>query len=416
MKIFALILAVMTWTVQSKNAVAGSGEYPYGVVAGYSNTYNKGQVRAGDEAVLRLSSLGGINVESVVVYTKSNKSGGAGIFTVQANGQQVATKSGSFEEWEGAYDNSSYHPISLLANAVPNVNELVVSLAGTANSLHIEKYEISYTSLAPHTVTLRKGNSIYARLTEETSGQGVALPILPDTAQWHFIGWSETEIYETHEWPTLFAAGTIYVPQTDCVLWATYAFYPKQETNYMTTLESGEYLYVHKDLNVALCGTPENGIMRRDLVDTENPNLYYQVDFVGTDTAYITHLMTAVPIGYSGTKLSARPSPWLVYHEGEETLFYTIVNSKTYVLWLDCMDEGGNARYAGLKQANIGTSSLRLQCVPSEPSDLYVTCHPEKVQAVKEVESEETLQEIRLMQFGNCELYLVNGRKQLRIK
>ena len=415
MKILALILAVMTWTVQSKNAVEGSGIYPFGIEVTYSNTYNKGQVRANDEAVLSLRYLGGITVESVVVYTRSNQSGGAGTFTVQANGQQVASKSGSFEEWVGAYDNTNYHPISLLTSAVSNVNELVISLKGTANSLHIEKYEISYVTLAAHTVTLRKGDGVYARLTERAGGQGVVLPMLPDTAQWRFIGWSETEIQETHDLPPLFAANSVYKPQTDCTLWATYAWYPKPATDYMTNIESGEYLYVHQDLHIAMSGTPQNGIMGYDVVNTEDPNQVYQVDFVGSDTAYITHVPTAIPIGYSGTKLSATPSPWLVYHDGEETLFYTLVNGKTYVLWLDCMDGAGTMRYVGLTQANVGTSPLRLQHIPLVEYDPLITCHPEKMQAVDEVEHEAT-QAIPLMQFGNYDLYLVNGKKQLRIR
>ena len=86
MNFLLIILSVMTWTIKDKKTVTGEGTQPYGVVASYSCTNSKGTVRANDEAVLTLSQLGGVTIDKVEVYVKSNKTGGAGVFTVSLNG------------------------------------------------------------------------------------------------------------------------------------------------------------------------------------------------------------------------------------------------------------------------------------------------------------------------------------------
>ena len=414
MNLLLLILTVMTWTVKDKNTVTGDGVWPNSMVVSYSNTYNKGQVRDGDTATLSLMQTGGIDIQEIKVYVRSNKNSGAGTFTVQANGQTVATKTGAFNEWVGAYDNENYHPISLLTSALTGVNDLVITLIGTQNSLHIEKYEITYGAAAPFTVTLRKGNTVYSRLTETTRGAGVVLPILPDTAEWRFIGWSETEIWETHDYPALRSGNTTFVPSEDCTLWATYSFYEQEHAPYMTEVASSVYLYVNTENGTALCGVPQGGRMGFANVNIEDMNQYYWVTFVTPDTAYIYHAITDTPIGYSGTNMAAVSSPWSVYHEGDETLFYMTYNGKTYVLWLNCFN--GSEYYAGLLNANIGPSPMKLQQNPIEDHDPLITCHPENPQEVENVESGALNVERTLMQFGNYELRLVNGKKQLRIR
>lgn len=391
--------------------MSGEGQWPYDMEVTYSNTYNKGQVRAGDTATLHFTHLEGIDVQEITVYVRSNKSGGAGIFTVLSNGKTVASKSGSFDEWTGSFDKDNYHPIVVLSQPVQAVDELIIQLVGTANSLHIEKYEIRYTSAAPRTVSLRKGNSVYAELTETSRGAGVWLPMLADTADWRFIGWSETEIWETHDYPRLYAGNSTYVPSEDCVLWATYAYHEVPLTAYMNDVATGVYLYVNTENKMALCGVPEGGRMGFTSVDIEDMNQQYWVEFVSPDTAYITHELTATPIGYSGTNLAATPSPWLVYHEGDETLFYMIYSGKSYVLWLNCMS--GVDLYAGLLQANVGHSPMKLQQTPIEGCEPLITCHPEHPQAVENVQSNAINGERMLLQFGNYELRLVNGKKQL---
>ena len=86
MSFLLLILSVMTWTVKDKSTVSGEGLLPYDIEVSYSNSYQKGSVRAGDEAVLRLGHLEGITVQQVELSMRSNKSAGAGIISVQFDG------------------------------------------------------------------------------------------------------------------------------------------------------------------------------------------------------------------------------------------------------------------------------------------------------------------------------------------
>ena len=166
MNLLMLILsAVMTWTVETKSSVSGDGTYPASMSVTYSCSYQKGTVRKDDVAMISFSNMGGMTIEQIEVYVRSNKSAGSGTFTVEANESTIATKSGSLKDWTGSYDNVNYYPVPLLQEAVNNVNTLSVSLTGTVNSLHIEKYLIRYTPVSPRSVTLMKGNTEYITLT-----------------------------------------------------------------------------------------------------------------------------------------------------------------------------------------------------------------------------------------------------------
>ena len=407
-----ILLSVMTWTVESKNSVSGDGEWPYTLQVAYENTYQKGDVRDGDFAILTLANLGGIKVNGIDVFVKSNKSGGAGEFTVTANEKTIASLSGSFKDWTGTFDNSEYHSIPLLQSAQNGVYNLSVSLKGTENSLHIEKYVITYEPLPAYTVTLVNGNQIYDAITESAGGQGILLPVLPDWDKWRFVGWSKTEFWTIYEMPELFYSGNTYIPDKDETLWAVYVFEPDNKL-YVTDLESGEYIYTNRVSNMALTGVPQSGIMNFAPVDIDDFNQIYFVEFAAQDTAYITHLATGTPIGYSGTQMAAKTSPWLVYHNGEETIFYTVVNNKKYVLWLNIMNGEGSNVHAGLVQASTLSSPMALRYPRQGADEPAFTCHPECGMGIDTPEYE--TQE-RIVQFGIYELHIQNGHKKLIIR
>ena len=132
----------MTFTVKDKNSVTADGQWPYDMDAAFTNSSSqgKGNVGKGDVATLTVTGLGGLIVEKVDVYVNSNKTAGAGTFTVSVNEKTVATKSGTFKDWTGAYDSSTYHAIRVLNQACSNVETISITLTGTTNSLHIEKY------------------------------------------------------------------------------------------------------------------------------------------------------------------------------------------------------------------------------------------------------------------------------------
>ena len=416
MKLLLLILSVMTFTVQTKISVSQDGECPYNMGVEYSNTYQKGDVRKGDIAQLRLTQLGGITLEKIEVYVRSNADAGAGVFTVQTHEGTVtlASKSGSFKDWFNKWDNSEYHALTLVNQSVQNVYDLTIHLQGTENSLHIEKYVITYADAPARTVALMTGGTKFAELTEESGGQGVLLPSVSDLPTWRFVGWSETEFITMHELPQLYPANKKYYPEANCTLWAVYE-YRDTATHYVQELVSGEYLYVNIGLNIALTGVPANGKMANATINMSDEMQVYTIDFTDAETAYITHTATDTPIGYKSIGLAAEASPWKVYHVGEETIFYADINGKRYVLWLNLSDDNYYTYYVGLFQTeSLGGSALRL--LPANMEAPRYTCHPE-AQGIEEVTDDVlTVTGEWIIPFGNYELVIRDGQKYLRLK
>lgn len=408
MKLILLIVSVMTWTVQSKTSVTGSGEWPYDIEVTYANTYNKGQVRAGDVATLTLSHLDGITIENVSLAMRANANSGKGRVSVTANGQELASRTVTYEQVS--------NEVVVFDGQQDDVRDLVIQVTGEQNSLYVDAFTITWSKQAApvYTVTLMKGSRVYASLTEQQGGAGVVLPMMQDTAVWHFIGWSETEIWETYSLPELERGNTFFFPTSDCTLWATYEYHETLPAQYMTDLYDGLCLYVDRNLDIALSGVPSGGIMSYAKPDVENANQQYWIEFASPDTAYITHGLTYTPIGHNGTQLVAEPSPWLVYHKDDHTFFYTIVDNKTYMLWLACMDNGGTSKWAGMREVTLSDYPMSLQIVPIDGCDPLFTCHPENPQDVETVTSETNSINRVLMRFGNYELMLVNGKKQLK--
>jgi len=420
MKLLLLILSLMTFTIQDKHTVNTDGEYPILMQASYANTGTSGNVTAGQEAVLSLTHLGGIQIDRITVYANSNKSSGAGEFAVTADGQTITTKSGTFKQWTGGYDNTAYHPITLLQSPVAGVSELTITLTGTKNSLHINRYEIQWTPVAPRIVTLMRGDKVYATMTETQGNDGIHLPAVPDTEEWKFLGWSETMFWSSNSLPTLYPAATRYVPSADCTLWAVFEYQDEeQETGYATELTDGEYRYVNSTNNTVLTGVPADGGMKSDALNLSSANQIYSISFPDTATAYITHRATGTPIGYSGTKMAANTSPWKVYHKGEETIFYIEEGNKLYVLWLNIQIHGGSTKTtAGLMDVYSLSSPMRLLPVVESSAERYYTCHPEVPMGVEEVKDErmnELMEERVLMQLGTYQLKIRNGKKIIEL-
>ena len=412
MQLLLLLLSVMTFTVQSKSDVEVSGTCPPLLEVSYSCTYQKGDVRAGDTATLSLTGLNGIALETVAIYMKSNKSSGAGKITISADGSVIGQEEGTYADWFGGYNNTDIQPIGW--SGTQKADMLQVQITGTVNSLHIEKYEIQYSEGARYTVTLMNGNEVYQELKEKNGGSGVVLPALSSTGEWQFMGWSETEFWEVTSIPQFHAPESTFRPSHDCRLWAVYQKGSSLKQLYVKDLtEWGIYIYFHSVTYKAMSGTPVDGRMESAPLDLNDEKQYYRVQYINPDTAYIFDMRSETPIGYSGTKLAAVLSPWKVYHEGEETLFYTEINKKNYVLWPDLTDEGGNEWYTGLWQAEPGSSPIRL-IAPMEQHISY-TCHPE-AQGIEATHAGADGKERVLMNIGNYELIIKNGKKQLRLR
>lgn len=416
MKLLLVILsAVMSWFVTSKNAVSCEDSYPPYVDVSYTCTYQKGDVRAKDTATISFANLAGMTIERIEVFVKSNKSAGAGEFVVVANGQTVAAKTGSFMDWTGAYDNTSYHAVELLTKPIHGVNELSVALVGTINSLHIEKYVIAFTETASKTVTLMNGNDNYMTLKESFPGAGVEIPYLPDLSTWTFEAWSSAEFWETNQvsYSELVYPGTKYFPSEDITLWAVYKYDQSPTSTYATDLTTDVYMYENSVSHQALRGVPKDGIMASVTANLHDEQQHYRIVFLGDTAAYITHEKTNTPVGYSSSaQLVSSASRWNVYHDGEQVLFYATINSKNYVLWPNLVDEFGSVDYAGLVMAEPGPSPIRLRLTALPEHTVVYSCHPE-AQALDNVHEDGQSEEKVLMRFGQYELILRNGQKEL---
>ena len=410
MKLLLLILSIMTFTVKDKRTVTADGLWPYDMEATYYNTGSKGSVTSKDTATLSVSGLDGVEVQQVKVYVRSNKSAGAGVITVMADGQQLYRKEGTYKDWFGAYDNENYQPIGW--SGTKKVNSLEIQVTASTNSLHIEKYEIEWTQAQTYTVTLMAGQQRYQTLTESYGGAGVVLPeLMVYDESWEFVGWSEIPFWSVPagSWPEMYYAGMTYHPTADCTLYAVYQREISHPQRYVTDLEDGLYLYLNSQIHVAMSGVPVNGRMAGTTASAYDEEQFYTRDFEGADTAFITHELTQTPIGYRGTQLDSVASPWRVYHANDETLFYATVNGQNYVLWYDVL-EGT----FGLLKADPMTSPMRLQTTLVNEREFEFTCYPEGegVESVKcKVESGEWK-----VPFGNYTLKIINGRKELRLK
>lgn len=416
MKTLLLILSVMTWTVTSNKTVSGEGELLPDVVAAYANTYNKGQVRANDTATLVLSALGGATINGIEVYVKSNKSAGAGQFTVTADGTTIASKSGSLAEWVGAYDNQEYHAITLYQGNKANVNELSVCLAGTVSSLYIDRYVISYTAAPVHTVTLMSGANTVHVLTEQKGGAGVLLPSLPDCNDWHFVAWTEQPFYTVNTMPdTWYAADERYYPSADETLWAVYAYESAPSVEPVTDLQPGMYIYYNTIDHLAVSGVPVNGRMDYAEASIYNGNQFYEILFnAACDSATIQHVETGTYIGFNGKQLAARQSVWCVYHNGDKTLFYTKVSGKTYALLpaVYHASNGGEIYTDLFEVLDVSTAPTVLVHVPQEIEEEAFTCYPETGRDIESVPA--TSREI-IIPIGNYQLRVSNGKKTIRL-
>ena len=412
MNLLIILLSVMTWTVESKTSVtlAEGTVSPYGTQASYGNTYNKGQLRAGDMATLVLENLGGITVERVSLAIRSNTSSGAGAIIVVCNSDILAEKTVT---WQTVSED-----IEVFRGQQQGVNKMAIRVTGTENSLYVDAFTIEYSAREPMSLVLMRGETPIETLTEEYGMSGVMLPWLDDEEHWRFRGWSDREFWTVYEEPTYLPSNTRYYPEND-TLWAVYQW-EEANTNEMVYEEagtSGVYMYVNRESMVALTGVPANGEMARAEANVYDDNQHYMISFAGTDTAYITHEPTGTPIGYEGTQMAAKASPWKVFHSGDQTLFWTTISGKNYVLWLN-IPRGGNGEnlYAGLIQADPGPSPMGLLSTLL-PTEVYAfTCHPEAMVGIDEVSEELIVNSEKSIQFGIYELHIVNGKKYIILR
>lgn len=406
MKLLLILLnLIMSFTVTSKDSVSGDGTFPYDMDVNYSNTYKKGQVRNGDTAVIVLGHLEGINVAKIEVEMKGNKTSGKGTFFVKENGQQVAQKN-------IANLSDEMVTVDLMVPAKDDVDAMEIMLVGTENSLYINKYIITYDMNAPNEVTLMKGNEEVKVLT----GLTVELPSLEDEGEWHFIGWTTTPFYvQTEPLRDLIAAGT-YQPEEDMTLWAVYRHQATWEQLAVTDLQDGIYIYANSISGRAMRGSVWDGKTQAAEVNMNDELQWYEMlfDEQGFATIRLLYIYGYEYIGFEGTKLVRAASKWNVYHEGHKTAFYTIVNSKTYILWPDNFYEQDGTYGAKLIQTN--DLSVTPTVLQQQEQTITMTCYPEIGFGMETIPDERLeISEEWYIPLGNYRLVIKDGKKQLEV-
>lgn len=413
MNFLLLILSVMTWTVESKNAVklSSGSTAPYGTVAEYMCSYQKGQVRAGDEAVLTLSQLGGITIERVSLSLRANASSGAGTVFVTCNDEQVVYQGVS---WQNVSED-----VEVLRGAEKGVNALSVKVVGTQNSIYVDAFTIEWSSGPAYTVTLMNGDTEY----EVLNGTTVDLPMLEDLPRWHFLAWTDEPFHALNTRPETWIESGKYKPQKDVTLWAVYAYQAPIEQSIATTLHDDLYGYVNWTNKKAMSGCVSGGTVGAEDFLLRAENQTYEVVFDENGLATIRQEYVNVPayIGFNGTQLADKASKWNVYHEGDKTAFYTVVNNKTYMLF------PGYARYISHEDRyEYITQLLPVSDITHTPTVLvisgpaeeepYFSCYPsgEGIESTREescIKGEKKMINGQLYIIRNGKTYTVQGQE-----
>lgn len=407
----------MTLTVQDKRTVKAEGTWPYDMEAVYSCTYQKGDVRSGDTATLSVNGLDGVTIEKVQVYVKSNKSAGAGVITMMADGQQIYQTEGTYKEWFGAYNNTDYQPIGWSGKR--KVNALEVQVIGTTNSLHIEKYEITWTQelTQAYSVTLITDKEQEV-LSETEVGSGVLLPKRADKDGWYFAGWTHSELTEaTDEQPEIRKAGERYYPKKDETLWAVWTDVQQPTWERQATPEDGYYVLEVRDY--ILTGDVNNGLMTLVTDDAVYTDDLYYLDFNTADTTCtIRNYASKAYVGYNATAEELRPA--------ESVWHYRVLQDSTWLFIAKEMEGRIWILFQKLEQEVAWLSDYSLGANPSDAWSLYRVLDPEQtpywwshpstegVELTNEGMNELTNERVVLV--GIYELHIHNGKKQLRLK
>ena len=172
---------------------------------------------------------------------------------------------------------------------------------------------------------------------------------------------------------------------------------------------------MNRKANIALTGVPdENGRMTHAQADETDEEQFYTIELVTDSTAYITHTVTQIPIGFSDAlKIVPQASLWKMYHLDEESIFYTEIKGKKYVLWLNIEDLQTREYYAGLQPANSVTPSPMVLMLPNPlPEEPVFTCHPEG-NGIHFVPAQQS--EPFVLRFGNYRLIIKDGKKSMQL-
>lgn len=327
---FLISILSATYTVSTTTTVESGGVVPVGSSAVYARSATsgqKGQMTAGHSTTLTLSGWDGCYIEEIVLTMHSNLRQGAGSLLTCIGDTvvwQIADTDFASVDWNGEFSSEWVNISESIGKKVGNGEDITIYIEASKNSLYIGTYTILYSLPDPvaHEVCFVSGlGDDLACVAEENIGGGVVLPMGKDTMEWRFLGWSEKDVFEAEECPTILRAGERYFPSSDCTLWAVYS--DGDVSASASPVSSGTWVIVNTLWCMALSGhvsddyvatcpvvldTTDSGVVR--LQSAMRPEMAYSIDMEGDSLLRIVHSATGESIGYHGRHLEACDALW----------------------------------------------------------------------------------------------------------
>ena len=435
--ILGLLISILsaTYTITSSSSVEESGNIPVGSEATYSRsgtTGRVGQMTAGNSTLLVLDNWGGIEIDSIAVEMRSNKTAGAGSLNVSI-GEDVVCKikdaDFSDKNWNGDFSDEWCRISRWIGEKVGIGEQIKILIQASKNSLYVNSYTIYYTLPEPEAYTVSFVSGIGLEIpnsTEKSPLSGITLPCIKDTLDWTFIGWSESEVLESDSCPRIWQADEVYYPASHCKLWAVYTNERSQEaiSNYV----SGEYALVNTFWSRAMVGGIEDGMVStRDvelsitetsyaLLDKVTDDMVYAVNFLTDSTLTIENIANEEWIGYNEKGLDDSQKIWHYHILSDQSL--CIHQPQGVLFWgfgADAMQEYVVVYNAKVDWTLMQADGFRLFDI----QNMYFTTWPfGKIDGVEDIIIPEFIEENTqyILHLGSYELHIQNGKKWLFVR
>ena len=435
--ILGLLISILsaTYTITSSSSVEESGNIPVGSEATYSRSGTSGrvgQMTAGNSTLLVLDNWGGIEIDSIALEMRSNKTAGAGSLNVSI-GEDVVCKikdaDFSDKNWNGDFSDEWCRISRWIGEKVGIGEQIKILIQASKNSLYVNSYTIYYTLPEPEAYTVSFETGIGLKIpnsTEISPLSGITLPCIKDTLDWTFIGWSESEVLESDSCPRIWQADEVYYPASHCKLWAVYTNERSQEaiSNYV----SGEYALVNTFWSRAMVGGIEDGMVStRDvelsitetsyaLLDKVTDDMVYAVNFLTDSTLTIENIANEEWIGYNEKGLDDSQKVWHYHILSDQSL--CIHQPQGVLFWgfgADAMQEYVVVYNAKVDWTLMQADGFRLFDI----QNMYFTTWPfGKIDGVEDIIIPEFIEENTeyILHLGSYELHIQNGKKWLFVR
>lgn len=438
--IFGLLLSILsaTYTVVSSTSVSVSGEVPEGSAAVYSRsgtTGQKGQMTAGHSTTLQLIGWDACMIDSVALNMRSNASAGAGSLRMRIGGRMVwnvADNSFDAEVWHGRFSTQWVDIVGDIGKRVGAKETIEIDIKASENSLYINSYTIYYSVPSPEAYEVRLVSGLGTGsqvMQEEQVGGGVLLPMLSDTLDWRFVGWSEVEVMEDSVCPIVRKPGERFYPKYDCKLWAVYSDGIGSVT--ANACASGDYVMASAAWAVALTG----GVVGKQvatvpvLIDTTASGEYmllsgaqdemiYSFDFKEDSTVVIWNETTLSAVGYSGADIADNDVLWRYRVLGDGSYcFYYDDNTRQRMLCVGYGKDGNSEQIvAYVIRSNISAIKDNGFWLFNTEENTYTTWPFGKLDGVEDVFVPNNRVGDYRMCFGPAVLEIKQGQKRLIVR